>query len=138
MSDRHFEIDYLAPSSLEEAHQRRMEIEKDVLAIQLQLGNRNQTNSLGQRVSGHEYWQWRSKAKNALFCKLEEQRRVKQFIAERSKPTTNNSVQERERFQKLVARGMLFLIESDQDESCKDQLVSDLLSLISDLSSSEK
>lgn len=83
MGDRSYDIVYHEPESIEEAITRKNALGVDILNIQAQLGNRDQTIN-GQRMESIDYWQWRKRAMTALHSKMEELRRLKDYLARHS------------------------------------------------------
>lgn len=76
-----------APASLEDAEHLQAEIMSEIQMIQAQLSDRDRTDEHGRRVTGIAYFQWRKKATFALAKKLDEYRRLKQWIKERRRQT---------------------------------------------------
>jgi hypothetical protein len=56
----------------------------EVQEIDVQLGDRNRTDSTGQREGSVEYWTWRSKASTARNKKMQQYRALKQELKERN------------------------------------------------------
>ena len=70
------------PESIEEAKDRRLQLNNDIREIQVQMSNRNMVDIDGERVEGEEYWQWRNRANLALAAKQSETGYLKQWIHE--------------------------------------------------------
>lgn len=49
----------------EELKTRKLELQAGIQAIEAQLGDANRTGTDGERLTDHEYWQWRQKANHA-------------------------------------------------------------------------
>jgi hypothetical protein len=77
--------DFQTPSSLDEAHSRRLQLISDIQAISAQLGDRNKTSADGKRLTPEEFWAWRSRAVQALHHKEAALRKLKSWIFTQSK-----------------------------------------------------
>lgn len=85
MGNRHYEIAYDEPRSVEEAVLRKNTLGVEIEVIQTQLGDRDRAVD-GRRLTDHEYWQWRKRALVARECKVEELRRVKEYLVRHCTP----------------------------------------------------
>ena len=82
VGDKTFAIAYQEPSSLEEALLRKNALGAEVERIQQQLSCRDRVEN-GRRLSTEEYWRWHQQANYARMCKVEEIRRLKEWMLRR-------------------------------------------------------
>lgn len=78
-AERQVEKHWIAPTSIEDAEERRIAAAERVSMIQGQLGDKNRTID-GERVSDRDYWAWRQKAVFALHSAQGELRQLKHWI----------------------------------------------------------
>jgi hypothetical protein len=77
------DIDFDVPGGIEEARERKVELQDDIEAIQYQLSKPNKTDSDGNRLPPKKYHKWRRQAVKALTAKKRELRFVKRWISDR-------------------------------------------------------
>lgn len=79
------DIDFDVPGGIEEARDRKVELQDDIEAIQYQLSKPNKTDSDGNRLPPKKYHKWRRQALKALTTKKRELRFIKRWIRDRQK-----------------------------------------------------
>lgn len=82
------DISIEVPPNLEEARNRKAELQDEVETIQYQLSEKDKTDDEGNRVSPKKYHKWRRQAVKALLAKKVELRFLKRWISDRQQTLT--------------------------------------------------
>ena len=115
--------DFVEPTSIEDAEERRCELIINIQEIQTQLGDKQRTDEQGARLDKRDYWEWKSKAQFALNKRLSALRLLKAWIHKnRQDIPLPDSIAHRRSFQHLETLCSLLEemvdeeVEMDEDE----------------------
>lgn len=83
------DLNEIQPESIEEAKTLREEINRRILMIDMAISDPNRTDEDGNRLTGNDYWEWRSRAVAAQSFARMRMRQLKDWIANADSGSNN-------------------------------------------------